>query len=222
MSKQRSGADRAPFAHLFGRAKPRSAKSEDVTDDDKEKGGKRSEDGGDTTDPEENEDEKKRKLDEEKDEHTGEDGLSETDEEDETNAAGGKGKSKAKGKSEAENMDEEDDDKSKAARKRERARCEAIFLSDFAAGQPHVAAQLAFRTDMTAEQAIGVLQATSHNLASPESDRGTQRQAGGLRQRMGTAPNPEVGPEAGAPPPSGPAAFAAQVIAADKWTRNET
>ena len=56
----------------------------------------------------------------------------------------------------------------RAARTRERARCAAIFASEHATGRADLAANLAFNTDMTSKEAIGVL-ATAGKSAAPPS-----------------------------------------------------
>jgi len=55
--------------------------------------------------------------------------------------------------------DEDESDKEKAARASERARCATIFGSKAAASRPDFAAHLAFETDMSAKQAVGMLSA---------------------------------------------------------------
>lgn len=92
------------------------------------------------------------------------------------------------------------------ARAAERARCRAIFASPAAARNVAMAAHLAFDTDLTAAQAIGLLNTV------PSSN--------GLGARMADAPNPQLG--AGTPPKaaaSSPEAVAAGMLAAARKAR---
>ena len=116
-----------------------------------------------------------------------------------------KGKRKAKAKSKAKSdeteedgknkEDDEDDDKKaedddgkKAVRLAERARCETIFLSPHAGARPDLAAHFAFRTDLSAKDAIASLAVAG---TAPAARRG-------LAERMTEQANPELGssPEA--------------------------
>jgi len=233
MSLRATLASSNSFAHLLTRKKSvKAAKADDMDDDDAAKKSKKAktkadEDGGDLDDVDDNEDDKKEKLDDAVDDETDDDGLADDDEdgEDEDNAKKAK-KSKKAVKAESGDDDDDDDKKDEGAKKArtarltERARCKAIFSSPYAAGRPHVAAKLAFDTNMTAKDAIGVLAAT----ASEDEDAPDPKKAksADLRTRMSTQQNPDVGSD-GAPEKklSGPKAFAAAVLAADKWRRNE-
>jgi hypothetical protein len=109
---------------------------------------------------------------------------------------------------EEEDMAEEDkEEATKAARAAERARCRAIFASPAAANNVALAAHLAFDTDLTAEQAIGVLALGG-------------KSGSGLAARMQGAPNPTLG-TGGAPKPeaSSPEGLAAQIIASARLAR---
>ncbi len=222
MTKRTTQAGGAPFAHLLGRNKAAAAgtgKAAETDDDDEKKKSKKAEETGGMDDAEDNEGDKKDKLDDIADDHTDDDGMSDTDDSDDTAAKKG---TKAKGKAKA--GDDEDDEKpskdaAKAARLAERARCAAIFSSPYAAGQPHVAAQLAFQTNMSSKEAIGVLQATASDRPAQEASTAAPRKeakGGGLRERMAGTDNPDVGADTGVQAPS---SFAAKVLQADKVRR---
>ena len=106
-------------------------------------------------------------------------------------------KSKGKAKSEENDDDEtaEDDDKKNddedkkdddedemrgksaaaSARRRERSRCAAILGSKYAVNNVVLAANLAFKTTMTRNQAVGVLRDTPAAVESNNSDRTARR-----------------------------------------------
>lgn len=110
----------------------------------------------------------------------------ETDDEDEKEE-GEEGESE-EGKSDEEEKDEDkendklDKKKSKKSAEAERARCAAIFNSPYAAGQPDVAAKLAFHTNMAAEEAI-----TFMSLLPKQAKRSS------IDERMNNVKNPDVG-----------------------------
>jgi len=179
----------ATFAHLLGRGAAAATRAEDKEEDKKDAKGAGAEDDKDEDTDEERKDAK-----------AGDDG-----EDDDPEAK-------------AEDTDEDEDKKdkdAKAARKAERARCRAIFASPHAAGRAHVAAQLAFDTDLTAAQAIGV-------LASVGADDSRARPRG-LAAAMATLdhPNPGAG-DAAAVDPTDPKAVASLIIAAGKKRRGES
>lgn len=111
--------------------------------------------------------------------------------------------------------DEDESDKEKAARASERARCATIFGSKAAASRPDFAAHLAFETDMSAKQAVGMLSAFAAGApvaAKPKS----------LGSRMADVKVPNVG--AGAPAGTAPNAAqsaADMIIAAGRARRGE-
>lgn len=117
--------------------------------------------------------------------------------------------------------EEEDEDEAEmrgngtaaAARRRERKRCAAIFGHAAAAGQPHVAAQIAFQTTMSAKAAIKVLQATAASVAAAPAAAAPRRQS--LDQRMGAHSVPSVGggPAAKAPAAGQPGGAASRALA---------
>lgn len=177
----------APFAHLLGISAARRA------EDDEEK---KDNDAARADDEDE----------EKKDDAKAEDGDGDEDDEEKKDAK-------------ASDEDEEDDEEEMkaSARVRERARCAAIFKSKHAAGRPHIAAELAFNTTLTARQAIGVLASIAAGDAAAPKTR-----SGGLAAAMATIANPKVGAGDAAPlSPSDPKAVAAQIIAAGKKRRGE-
>lgn len=214
----------APFAHLLGLAvraeddesrKGKRAEDEDEDkksrraeeDDDEDKGkkskkAKRAKDEGD--DEDEDDDKKSRRAEEDDKDDEGED--------DDKSKRGKKAK-KAED-DDAEDDDDEDEMKgssaSAKARRRERARCAAIFASPAAAGIPHVAANLAFNTNMSRSAAIAVLQSVA---ASAPSRRGN------LAERMSSQSVPAVGLDGGKAAPSGMSPVAAAIIAAGEKAR---
>jgi hypothetical protein len=189
------------FAHLLGRDKPftAKAKADDDGDDDgamkKSKAKRANADNEDDTDGDGNKTDKKGASAAEDEE--------EEDEEEEGEKPDGKKAKKAKAKAKDGDADsddeeeEEDGDKktraiARAAVKQERARCAAIFACDAAGNRPDMAAHLAFNTNMSAEDATGMLKAFA--LGSPKGGRG------GLSARMENVKTPNPGP-ADLPPP---------------------
>jgi hypothetical protein len=76
----------------------------------------------------------------------------------------------------------------------ERTRGSAIFKAQEAGENPFMAAHLAFETDMTAQQAIGTLRAsTAGSAPAPKANRK------GLDQRMANQPQPRLGADGGKP-----------------------
>lgn len=188
----RATAGASPFAHLLGLGRA-SAKSKAETEEDRK---------------EDERDEKEAAA----AETEGEEDRREEDEKPEGKKAAGK-----KAAAETEGDDDEEDEeemrgKSAAAdaRRRERARCEAIFASSAAAGQPHVAAQLAFGTTMGAKAAIKLMETTTLNAAAPAPKRSS------LDERMAAHRTPVIGsgPAAAKPAAGQPGSAAASAIAA--------
>lgn len=201
-----AGGGTSPFAHLLGHRKPDAktavrAETENTTDDDERK----------QRDGEADDDYAKRMkaLDEkEKDEE-----AKRAEEEDKKPADEEEGDARNGRRAED---DDEDEAKSKKAEARgrslERARGDAIFSCRAAADRPDLAAQLAFKTSMSAEEAIGVLTTAASG----------ERRAPGLASRMSAVEVPHVASDA-APAPSAndPAGKAALIIAAGKKRRGE-
>lgn len=141
---------------------------------------------------------------------------------------------KAKKKSKAAEDDDDDtDDKDEAhadrgpARRRERARCAAIFASPHAARRPDMAAYLAFGTSLSRTTALNTLAAVAmgERTPAPAQPAAQPAQPAGanepdnLRSRMAREPVYEIGEDGEKKPTTGPKAFAAAVIHADKMRR---
>lgn len=112
--------------------------------------------------------------------------------------------------------DDSESDKEKAARASERARCATIFGSKAAASRPDFAAHLAFETDMSAKQAVGMLNAFAAGApagaAHPKS----------LGSRMASVKVPNVGASAAATAPANATQSAADaILAAGRARRGE-
>jgi hypothetical protein len=156
------------FAHLagIGSMKGKKAAVDDDGDDDK----KAARAGGDQ------DDDKTKDDDQDKDDKSakgtkaegGDDLDKDDDKDDDADKDKGKKSGRAKGASaDDDDPDAEDDEDemhgksaSASARRRERARCAAIFGSRHAAHNPVLAANLAFNTSMTRQQAMDVLRDT--------------------------------------------------------------
>jgi hypothetical protein len=136
-----------------------------------------------------------------------------TTEEDKDGKKGKKAKkAKASDDEECAEEDDEDEDVAKAAkagRAFERARCEAIFAAPEATGRPHVAAHLAFKTNMSPRAAIDLMSATAVG-AIAELSTGRARQA---------RPRVDLG-DGGAPAPQA-LTTAQQIVLAGKKRRGE-
>jgi len=173
-------AGAASFAHLIG-LRPRAKTAEDEDNKPDTKKGKKAEE--EQEDSKAKDDDKKEEEAEDEDDAAAEQDDEEKteDEEDDTTAKG----SKPKGRTYAD------------GRAAERKRCAAIFAAPEAAGQPHVAARLAFTTNLSAKEAIGVLAETASS--APQGKRG-------LGDRMATVPNPNPGADGGSAPEKGSAA----------------
>jgi len=114
----------------------------------------------------------------------------------------------------AEN-DSNESDKEKAARAKERARCAAIFGVKAAGSRPDVAAHLAFATDMSASQAVGLLNSFAAGAAAPTPKRQS------LGSRMAGVAVPNVGASAPAAPGGAASAAANMILAAGRARRGE-
>lgn len=168
------------FAHLLG-LRPSGKRVEES--DSEEKESKRAEEEDEEKEKaEEDEDEEKAEEDDEdaKAEDPDDESEEEKEKEEAKKAKGGKGKTYAAGRAD------------------ERKRCSSIFSSPHAAGLPHVAAQLAFTTNLSAQQAIAVMAGVAVT-GQPQGKRG-------LGERMASVPNPAVGPDGGSAPEKGSAA----------------
>lgn len=110
--------------------------------------------------------------------------------------------SQASGDGKPANEDEEedegeDDKQARAVRQKERERCAAIFASPAAAGRVEMAATLAFGTDLTAQQAIAVLE-TAPAAAAPPAAPAAQSPVNPLAAAMAALGNPPITPDGGA------------------------
>lgn len=92
------------------------------------------------------------------------------------------------------------------SRQGERARWGAIFAAPEAEGRVALAAQLAFTTDLSAEQVIGVLKVSPSASVQPPGNP--------FSAAMGGIPNPQIGLDAGGAGPDDPQAIIAQILKA--------
>lgn len=219
-------AQATSFAHLIGIGRtPRAAEDDDER---KQKEGESDADYKDRMDKldgkqgskpkTQDEDEEMEEIDDERKRREGEsdeDYQERMDELDEADAAAARRASRKAKLADGDDADEADDadPKASAARRRERARCAAIFASPAAAKRPDIAAHLAFGTSLTRTAAINTLTA----VAAGERQ-GADPKAG-LRSRMAREPQYEVGTEEERKPKSGPDAFAAKMVVADRKRR---
>ena len=90
------------------------------------------------------------------------------------------------------------------ARQDERTRCASIFAAPEAEGRVQLAAQLAFTTDLSAEQAVGILKASPAATAP----------ANPFAAAMGSVPNPQIGADAEAGTGDDAQALVAQILKA--------
>ncbi|ACC71063.1 hypothetical protein PPMP20_04430 [Paraburkholderia phymatum] len=185
------------FAHLAG-IKPRGARAEDDRQEDDERAEEQDQEEQDRDDGDAKGSKGKKGK---RAEDRTDDPDAEDEENDEVENDSGKGK---KGKraedDEADEGDddsdpdaEDDDDEMRGksavarARRREQARCAAIMGSKYAARNVEMAANLAFKTRMTRQEALAVLRSAPSGAATPQSqrraDRNPQLGAGGEMQR---------------------------------------
>ncbi|CAO3440110.1 hypothetical protein [Azospirillum endophyticum] len=117
-------------------------------------------------------------------------------------AQSGGPQSQASGDEKPKDGDEEEDDgeedkQARTVRRKERERCAAIFASPAATGRVEMAATLAFGTDLTAQQAIAVLE-TAPAAAAPPPAPAAQSPANPLAAAMAALGNPPITPDGGA------------------------
>ena len=112
---------------------------------------------------------------------------------------------------------DEKDTKASAARARERGRIAAIMKSDAAAAHPAAALELALGTTASRRSAIATLRAMSAAAPAPAPAPSERRDQ--ARQRLARVDVPEVGADGAAAAPTGDAAVAARIVAADKKRR---
>lgn len=162
------------FAHLLGgKGKPKAAEGTPEEEDTEAAPG--DEDDPDDTDEPDPEDPDE----EDDDEPAAEDG----DEEDKTAATRSRGAATPGKKPGKKSAKQQLADARKAGAKAERERCAAIFKDKAASGKPDMAAQLAFETDLSAEQAVGVLK--------------TVKSGGSLDKAMNGVRQPNLGADGG-------------------------
>jgi hypothetical protein len=229
------------FAHLLSRGAPVAAKKraadperEEERDereerDDDERDDKRAESRPDREEEREDEDEDREEKRE--DAKRGKKAKSkraakDDDDEKEDGEDDGKGDDKPNAASPRDADDHDDDDESdstemKRGRKgahqirlAERARCAAIFADAAAGTNQALAAQLAFGTDLPAEQAVAVLRAGVLTAAAPAPRRNT------LDERMASVRIPRVGVDDSVREME-PKSVAQQIIDAGKRRRGE-
>ena len=197
----------SPFAHL-GR---RSAAADDKDEDDKNKSKSKAEDKDD-----DDEDDKKDKDKKDDDAKSKSKSKAESDDDKKKDDDEDDDKSKSK-KAKADDDEDDTSASAKAARARERSRIRAIMVSEAGMADPVAAAHVALDTDMSRDQAIGMLTAMHVSRAAA----GATAPAGnrdGLRGRMDAVPNAQVGADGGAS--NGPS-MAERIISAGKKARGE-
>lgn len=112
--------------------------------------------------------------------------------------------------------DDDESEKEKAARASERTRCATIFGSKAAASRPDVAAHLAFETDMSAKQAVGMLNAFAAGMPAAAKPKSLGSRMAGVK-----VPNVGAGAAAAAAAPNATQAAADAIIAAGRARRGE-
>lgn len=174
------------FAHLTGRSARSARADDDAPDDEKNKSARRAED--DEPEKDDTEDKGGAKgagADRSDDEYADED-----DDKDEKDGKAKGKKARAEDDDDDERADEDDDDeeemrdKSSAARarRREQARCASIMGAREAGRNVELAANLAFKTRMTRQEALAVLRSTpAASIAPQRADRNPSLGTGGER-----------------------------------------
>jgi hypothetical protein len=195
-------ASAVSFAQLLGLA---AAKAEDE-DDKKDEKAKNAEDEDDKQRADESDEDYAKRMDEKENDKAK---KAEGDDKDDKDK-GGDDKDKGKKGKKAE----DDSDDGGEAASAERARCAQIIAHGIANGCVRQAGVFAFDTSMSAEQAIKALQA---------SDVDGPRRVSGLRDRMSSVQQTNVGADAGSSAPSAndPRAQADAIILAGKRRRGE-
>src|ERR1017187_7562510 len=150
----------APFAHLKKSAALRPVAAKKVAEDDEKDKDK---------DPPKDDKDAKKSEDEG-------DNSSKAEDKDDDGDDDKKDSRKSKGKKKVKAEDDDGDDDKKDARSAERARIESILTS--CAENPEQAAYLAFKTDMSAETALGILKFSKSSVAKTKD----------LSARMETVP----------------------------------
>lgn len=210
-----------PFAHLLGISASISMKSEE-DEERKQKADESDDDYAKRMEKLDDEDAKKAEDEKKKDDEAR---KAEEDKKKDEDAKQAK-KAEESGDEDEKDDEKEDDEKesrkgrAKSARQRERARCAAIFSHQAAAGIPHVAANLAFNTNLSRKEAVAVLQSVAVStptvLGSVENFRSERAS---LADRMAANPVPRVGLDGGKPVQSGLSPVAAAIVAAGEKAR---
>jgi hypothetical protein len=201
------------FAHLLGGLGRKSAArraEDDKPEDDKDAARAESEDEEDDKDKD-----AARAEDDDKDKDAAraeDEGDDAVDEDDKDAKRGRKAKSKAEDDDEKCAEEDDDDDAvaeaAQAGRRAERARCRKIFSTKAAGERPDVAAQLAFTTNLSSAEAIGILTSAASGGAAPRVSRR-------IDDRMSRVVIPPIGSDASpAPGADTPKGKAAAIVAA--------
>jgi len=206
----RAIAGAAPFAHLLRRpnASTVAAARAEETDEERKK--------------REDEEEQARKAEEQEQEEEARRAEEEKKKEEDAKRA----EEEKKKEEDAKRAEEEDEDKKKddakkaeargikAGREMERARGAAIFGCPAAGKRPDLAAELAFGTSMSADEAVRFFSAAVA---------GDKRATGGVADRMASVnvPNPGSDAPTAKLDPTDPVAVAAAIVAAGKKRRGE-
>lgn len=180
------------FAHLGGLARKSAKASAEEEDDKKEQDRENTNAKG--AKAEGDDDERKKRDDETDDEYATRMAALDDDEAAEDDAPEKKDDDKAKSKADDGDDDKDEEMRGKSAtaqaRLREQARCAAIFGSKAAAGNPVLAANLAFKTRMGRTEALAVLEATPAQATSTGNPNRAARNpgiaAGGAQNVTGT------------------------------------
>lgn len=189
------------FGHLFGF----SASASEEDKDDREEG---TEEKDDDKNQKKGKKAKGRKAEDEKDDPDADDDSDDPDADDDSDDPDAEEDEDDKG---ADDGDDDDDAKSvKQGRRAERNRCARIFGSKHAAGNPALAASLAFNSGMSSKQAIRVM--SSSGLLATAAANPSGRVS--LDQRMAQVKNHHLGEDekpANASTPKGTASVMSQL-----------
>jgi phage/plasmid-associated DNA primase len=202
-------ASAMPFAHFLGMPSAAAARAEE-DDDRKQRDGESDDDYAKRMEEKDKDEEAARKAEEEKEKENArraEEGDDDAD-------------------AEADDKDDKEEGKragrAGAARQRERVRCAAIVAEGIKLGSVKQACSLAFDTNMTAAQAVGVLSAAAADrvdgAGSAAAAAPSPRRGPSIDERMAKVVTPNPG--ASAPAAAAPS-LAEQILAAGKLRRGE-
>ncbi|KAA0547768.1 hypothetical protein F0327_25245 [Citrobacter braakii] len=187
------------FTHLFGFGAS--------AEEDEEKKGKKAKarraEGDDREDDAEDDDREDDAEDDDR-EDDAEDDDREDDAEDDDDKPKGKGHAKRAEEDDEDAEDDDGDDQKESAsirqaRHAERMRCARIFGSKHAAGNPALAASLAFNTGMSSAAAISVMASTKVVIGTAVPASTTASRARSLDERMREEHKPKLNPDSGKP-----------------------